>query len=252
MERYFLEIMFNGAPFHGWQEQSEVITVQSEIERALNTVLSDEERVKCMGCGRTDAGVHASQFFVHFSTAQFTRLGFNFVRSMNGVLPHEIAVKRVIKVNNTAHARFQAKSRTYVYKIHAFKDPFLRGRSHWCRNKLDLDKMNEAAALLLGKRDFSCFCKAGGDTNTMDCDLREARWEEVARGQYHFRITADRFLRNMVRAVVGTMLEIGNGNWEVDRIPVILASKDRSKAGTSVPACGLYLHEVLYDYIKPQ
>lgn len=251
MQRYFIEIVFDGTPFHGWQLQPEVITVQSEIERALNTLLSDEN-VRCMGCGRTDAGVHANQFFVHFDSEAFTRLGSTFVRNMNGVLPKEIGVRRVIPVNNSAHARYQAKSRTYVYKVHKDKDPFLSGRSYHLRSKLDVELMNQAAQLLLGRQDFSCFCKAGSDTKTMECEVREAVWEEVAPGQFHFTITADRFLRNMVRAVVGTLVEIGLSNWSVEKMNEILASKDRSEAGTSVPACGLYLNQVTYPYIKQE
>lgn len=250
MQRYFIEIAFDGTPFHGWQEQTNVITVQSEIERALNTVLDDEEVVKCMGCGRTDAGVHATQFYVHFSTAAFTRLGSRFVKSMNGILPKEISVLRVIQVNNTAHTRFHAKSRTYIYKVHNHKNPFLIKRSHLVWNKLDVDAMNQAAQLMIGRKDFSCFCKSGSDANTMICDLRHAEWTETGKGEFQFRITADRFLRNMVRAVVGTLLEVGVGNWPVEKLNEILESKDRSEAGSSVPAYGLYLNEVKYDYIK--
>lgn len=249
MQRYFIEIVFDGTPFHGWQEQPDVISVQSEIEKALNVLLPDDD-VKCVGCGRTDAGVHANQFFVHFDTEQFTRLGTSFVKSMNGILPAEIAVRRVVHVNNSAHARYHARSRTYIYKVHFQKDPFLLGRSHRVSGRLDLPAMNEAATLLLGERDFSCFCKAGSDTQTMICDLRHAEWSEISPNQIRFTITADRFLRNMVRAVVGTLLEVGNGTWQVEYMNELLESKDRGQAGTSVPACGLYLHEVKYPYIK--
>lgn len=250
LPRYFLEIAYNGTAYRGWQRQPDAPSVQAEVERALQFALH-KHKVNAIGCGRTDTGVHATRFFLHFDGPSDRVLDERFVYSLNSLLPDDIAVFRVISVPDDAHARFSATERGYCYRIHCHKDPFLQDRSHQLKPPLDVAAMNEACAVLIGQQDFSSFQKVGTDVKTSICDVREARWEEVPNG-YVFRIKADRFLRNMVRAIVGASVRIGKGHQSPSQMTAILAAKDRHAAGRSAPACGLYLEHVSYPFIAPE
>ena len=249
-QRYFIELAFNGDAYHGWQIQSNALTVQELLDKALSTLL--RRHTITVGCGRTDTGVHATQLFAHFDWEKPTRPmeECDFLHRLNALLPHDIAAKRLIAVPPNAHARFDAVKRSYEYHTHLFKDPFLHGRSWLLRDTPDVTAMNEAAAMLLPYRDFSCFSKSNTQVHTNNCQITHAEWRWVSDDRLVFHISANRFLRNMVRAIVGTLMEIGRG----DRLPAhmhtVIRSKDRSLAGTSVPACGLYLTEVEYPYIN--
>lgn len=254
--RYFLEIFYNGSAYHGWQVQQNAISVQEILNKALNTCLREE--IDTTGCGRTDTGVHAKQFFLHFDSTdlkpetlgeepfgQNSRL----LRSLNALLPYDIAVKRIIPVHTGAHARFDATMRSYEYHIHYEKDPFKHGCSWLLRDIPDIDLMNKAARIMMEYQDFSCFSKAHTQTFTNNCIISEADWRGTSDGLI-FTVSADRFLRNMVRAIVGTLVSIGYHEIGVEEIRRIIESKKRSNAGTSVPACGLYLTKVNYPYIS--
>lgn len=247
LPRYFLEIAFNGAAYRGWQRQPDAPSVQAEVERALQFALH-RHKVNAIGCGRTDTGVHASRYFLHFDGPSDCVLDDRFLYSLNSLLPDDIAVKRLLSVPDDAHARFSAMERGYCYRIHRVKDPFLTDRSHQLRPPLDVAAMNAGCAALIGKHDFSSFQKVGSDAKSALCDVREAHWTEVPNG-YRFRIKADRFLRNMVRAVVGTSMRIGKGQQPPAHMAEVLAAKDRHAAGRSAPACGLYLEHVVYPFI---
>lgn len=245
--KYFLEIAYNGTAYHGWQIQENAVSIQEKLNAALAILLRED--VETIGAGRTDAGVHAKQLYVHFSSASQTlKNPEKFIHSLNALLPFDISAKRLILVSNDAHARFDATQRSYEYHVHFQKDPFLHLFSWQLRDKPDIEKMNIAALELLGKQDFSCFSKSNTQVFTNNCDIKRAEW--VWEGErLIFHITADRFLRNMVRAIVGTLMEIGLGKKPVEHIKEVIRSMDRSKAGISVPACGLYLTEVAYPYI---
>ena len=248
MLRYFLEIAYKGTHYHGWQIQDNALSVQEKLNDALAILLRDP--VETIGAGRTDTGVHARQLYVHFdSDAKILREADRFVRSLNALLPHDIAALRLISVDNDAHARFDATKRSYEYRVHFRKDPFLQEFSWQIRDRPAIDQMNQAANFLLGKKDFSCFSKSNTQVFTNICDIHRAEWEPRGE-QLVFHISADRFLRNMVRAIVGTLMEIGLGKQPVEHIKEVIKSKNRSQAGTSVPACGLYLTEVVYPYIE--
>ncbi len=245
MARYFLQLSFNGKKFHGWQIQENAHTVQAEINGALKTLLGKE--TETTGCGRTDTGVHASKFFLHFDADEITREK-DFVYHLNCLLPFEIAIGKIIKVGEKAHARFDAISRTYQYFIHQAKNPFLNDFSFFLPDKVDLKKMNVAAATLMNHSDFSCFSKSNTQVKTNICKITSAFWSEKT-DQLVFEITADRFLRNMVRAIVGTLLEIGEGHISPDDFTAIIENQKRSGAGVSVPGHGLFLNDVTFSYI---
>ncbi len=247
-QRYFIELAYNGANYHGWQLQPNALTVQEVLNKALSTLL--RQPIATTGCGRTDTGVHAMQFFAHFDVEEPMVHGpwFAGLRSLNALLPHDIAVKRIIPVDVDAHARFDATLRAYQYHIHFHKDPFKNGLSWLLRDMPDMELMNQAAKLLMEYTDFSCFSKANTQVFTNNCKISRAEWVKTADGMV-FRISADRFLRNMVRAIVGTLLITGRGEMPPERIHDIIQSKDRSNAGTSVPACGLFLMEVIYPFL---
>jgi len=248
--RFFLEIAYDGSSYHGWQIQINAMSVQEKLNQALGTLLRKD--VETIGAGRTDTGVHAQQLFVHFD-ADRTGLvldGNKFVHSLNSLLPPDIAAYRLYEVSNDAHARFDAISRSYAYHTHFRKDPFKIKSSWLLRDIPDVDKMNAACQFLLGKQDFGCFSKTHTQVFTNICTIAHARWEWAAEGHLVFHITADRFLRNMVRAIVGTLLEIGLKDKDINYLEEVIASKNRSKAGASVPAHGLYLTEVVYPYIS--
>ncbi|HXI01219.1 MAG TPA: tRNA pseudouridine(38-40) synthase TruA [Sphingobacteriaceae bacterium] len=245
--RYFLEILYKGTSYHGWQIQKNAISVQEVVNKALKTYLREE--VDTIGCGRTDTGVHANQFFVHFDSSDNKIQNLTAMQSLNALLPHDIAVKRIIPVHADAHARFDATIRSYEYHIHQEKDPFKYGYSWLLRDIPDIELMNEAALIMMKYRDFSCFSKAHTQTFTNNCIISEAEWKKTVNGLV-FNISADRFLRNMVRAIVGTLLRIGYQEISMEDFGKIIESKNRSNAGASVPACGLYLTRVNYSYIK--
>lgn len=247
-KRFFLEIAYDGSAYHGWQTQPNAIAVQEKLDKALHTFL--REAVETVGAGRTDTGVHAKQLFVHFDSNHEKLISQpqRCVNSINALLPFDISVQRIITVDNDAHARFDATERSYEYHIHFQKNPFLINKSWLLRDIPDLEQMNLAAQKLIGTKDFECFSKSNTQVFTNICTITEAKWVKHDTGIV-FHITANRFLRNMVRAIVGTLLEVGVKGKPVTYIDDVLASKSRSQAGTSVPAHGLYLTKVAYTYI---
>lgn len=238
--RFFLEFSYDGGNYHGWQIQQNAHSVQEEIEKALSVIFQEETPV--VGAGRTDTGVHAEQMFVHVDLDLIPE---NFLWRINCILPKDIALHKFLPVKDSAHARFDAISRRYKYIISREKNVFMQNRSYYLHKDLDVKAMNTAASSMLGEQDFSCFSKAHTQTHTNLCEITEAEWEEEG-DLLVFYITANRFLRNMVRAIVGTLLEIGEGRIPPEGINEIIASKDRSKAGFSVPAQGLYLSSIKY------
>lgn len=251
-KRFFLELAYDGNKYHGWQIQPNAVTVQEVLDKALSILF--RQKVETVGCGRTDTGVHATQFFAHFdlniSDEKALEIATGkFHAGINALLPHEIAIKRFIAVAPEAHARFDATRRSYQYNIHHHKNPFKYNYSWLLKDNLNVGHMNEAAGILLTYTDFSCFSKSNTQVFTNNCKISTAYWETTDDGLI-FHITADRFLRNMVRAIVGTLIEVGKGKQSVNSIHQVIESKNRSQAGTSVPACGLYLTEIKYPYLN--
>lgn len=248
--RYFIELSYNGKNYHGWQIQPNAISVQEVLEQALSTIT--QQKIGVVGAGRTDAGVHATQIFAHFDIDQILDEQL-FVYKLNAVLPKSIVVETVFRVTDDSHARFHAVKRSYEYRIITKKDPFLHEYTHLIKLPLDVDKMNEAAKILLKYTNFKCFSKVKTEVHTFNCDVTHAEWNYVG-GQLIFSVSANRFLRNMVRAIVGTLLNVGLGKIEVASIHDIIKSEDRGAAGVSVPAQGLYLTKVEYPenivYVK--
>lgn len=245
--RYFLELSYNGNGFHGWQIQPNGHTVQQELTDKVSTLLRG--KVSIIGCGRTDTGVHASQYFAHFDAEGLPDGAETFLFKLNNMLHPHVAVQVVHPMIHNAHARFSARWRSYEYLIIKHKNPFHQGLSWRCVYPTDIALMNEAAAMLIGERDFGCFCKSHAANKTNICTVTEARWTEDEHF-LRFNITANRFLRNMVRAVAGTLVDIGRGRYVVGEMQRILDSGNRSEAGTSAPAQGLYLSKVVYpDHI---
>lgn len=240
--RYFITFAYRGTDFHGSQTQPNGNTVQAELEAAFATIL--REPIPLTFAGRTDAGVHAEKMVAHFDVAKAVPA--NLAGRLNNLLPDSIAVSDIQRVRDDAHARFDATARTYRYRITTKKDPF----SYQFRTRLgvipDFTAMNRASALLLGRQDFSSFCRTHTDVKTTICDVKEARWIQESETEYTFIITADRFLRNMVRAVVGTLFEVGKGKMTQDQFKAVIDSHDRCKAGHSAPAEGLSLVEIIY------
>lgn len=239
--RYFLEIAYNGEPYHGWQRQPNASSVQQEIEKALSTLL--RSKITITGAGRTDTGVHAKQLFAHFDHKNIDCNQLQF--RLNRFLPAAIAINTIVAVQPEAHSRFDALERSYEYHIVRSKDPFAVGKAYLMEKPLDLDAMEKATRILLGKQDFKCFSRSKTDVKTYICDIRHALW--ITDENYLiFSISADRFLRNMVRAIVGTLLDIGLGKMNVKQLESVLKSRSRSNAGPSVPGHGLYLTAVRY------
>jgi len=247
MQRYFIELSYNGTGYHGWQIQPNALTVQECLDKALSVYF--RQPVATLGCGRTDAGVHATQFYAHFDLAEPLTDASRSVAGINSLLPYDIALKRVFEVGPEAHARFDATQRAYHYHIHFHKDPFKLDRSWLYKGQLDIEAMNLAAATLTNYTDFSCFSKSNTQTFTNNCHITEAFFETTPEG-IRFTIRADRFLRNMVRAIVGTLVRIGKNEISPAQLKEIIESKNRSNAGQSVPACGLYLVSVIYPFVK--
>jgi tRNA pseudouridine38-40 synthase len=247
-QRFFIELAYNGTAYHGWQIQPNAMTVQQCLDKALTVFF--RQPVATLGCGRTDTGVHASQFFAHADLILGEGVTIDrSIAGINSLLPYDIAVKSIFKVDDHAHARFGATSRTYQYHLHFHKDPFKLNRSWLYKGQLDLERMNEAAKILQQYTDFSCFSKSNTQTFTNNCTITKALFEQTGDGLV-FTIQADRFLRNMVRAIVGTLVRVGAGEIPESEIRNIIESKNRSNAGQSVPACGLYLVHITYPFVK--
>lgn len=240
--RYFITLSYDGTAYHGWQIQPHSISVQEELHKALSTLL--RQPMEVVGAGRTDTGVHARKMVAHFDYGELDCS--QLVYKLNKILPRDIAVQKVELVADDMHARFSAKSRTYNYFVHLSKDPFRRAYSWQVYGEPDFDLMNRAAEVLMEYRDFTSFSKLNTDTKTNDCTITEAHWDRVGDGQWCFTISANRFLRNMVRAIVGTLLEVGRGRMTIEQLRQVIEAKDRCRAGDSVPGNALFLVEVEY------
>lgn len=251
--RYFIQLSYDGTGYHGWQVQPNGVSVQEVLQKALFTLLRQPTEVT--GAGRTDAGVHASMMVAHFdwpaahegeggeeAPLDCTQLTYK----LNRLLPPDVAVQAVRPVGPEMHARFSATRRTYHYYIHTRKDPFLRGYSWQVNVPLDFALMNEAAQVLLEYSDFTSFSKTGTDVKTNICQLTEARWEQLKPGEWRFTVSANRFLRNMVRAIVGTLVEVGRHRMTISQMRHAIEAKDRQRAGESVPGHALYLTNIEY------
>lgn len=243
MNRYFVAFAYDGTNYHGWQIQPNGNSVQEELQNALSTIL--RSTISVVGAGRTDAGVHARRMVAHFETEH----AFNcqqLVYKLNRLLPKDISVYEVYPVDSDMHARFSATRRVYHYYIHLNKNPFLRKYSCELHYNLDFELMNKAAKHLLEVKDFASFCKAHTDVKTTLCDVSEAVWVKDDENSWHFRISANRFLRNMVRAVVGTLLEVGRHRLSYEQFCEVVACGNRSSAGESMPGNALFLEDVNY------
>ena len=240
--RYFIEIAYNGKNYFGWQRQPKEMSVQQVIEESLSTLLRED--IKITGAGRTDAGVHAKQLFAHFDFEAINDTK-ALVFRINSFLPKDISVVNIFQVKDNAHARFDAVAREYEYVISLRKDPFSQDFAYQLNKIPDVDLMNKTAELLFNHIDFQCFSRSKTDVKTYNCVVSKARWELID-NKLTFTISADRFLRNMVRAIVGTLLDVGFGKTSAEDFQAILNSKNRSKAGASAPAHGLYLTKVKY------
>ena len=247
--RYFIEFAYDGKAYHGWQKQPNARSIQQTMEEAMSTLLRFQ--VQLVGAGRTDAGVHARQLYAHFDLESPVDEA-DLAHRLNAFLPEDIAVRRVFQVEANAHARFDALERTYEYRVVQQKDPFSYDWAHYVHLPLDEAAMNLACDELLKHTDFECFSKSNTDVKTYVCHLKYARWTREGE-LLVFTITADRFLRNMVRAIVGTLLDVGLGRSAPESVNTIIKSKDRGEAGVSVPAKGLYLTRILYpeNLVKP-
>ena len=246
--RYFIDLSYKGTSYHGWQIQPNAISIQEVLTKAFSTILREE--IDITGAGRTDTGVHALNYIAHFDSLN-PDLNNNesFVYKINSFLPRDIVIHSIHKVDNNAHARFDATSRTYKYYIHQKKDPFLQDTSYYYIHKLDVDLMNKAAKILFDYTDFTSFSKLHTDVKTNNCKILEAKWEKDDH-KFVFNITADRFLRNMVRAIVGTLLDIGRKKIDLEEFKNIIQQKNRSNAGVSAPAHGLFLIDIKYPENK--
>ena len=249
LQRYFLQLSYKGTAYHGWQTQPNALAIQEVLDKALLTYF--RKPIETLGCGRTDSGVHASLFYAHFdldvilSEIDIEKA----IKGINSLLPHDIAVEKMIAVAAHAHARFDATLRSYEYHIHFQKNPFKTEVSWLIRDDLDVEAMNTAAKIIMQYQDFGAFCKANADNHTNICSVIKSEWEIKPDG-INYHISANRFLRNMVRAIVGTLVEVGKGKIKPNAMHQIIQSQNRSIAGASVPACGLFLTDVQYPYIN--
>lgn len=241
--RRFIQLSYDGAAYHGWQKQPNARSVQQTLQEALSMLLQTD--IEVVGAGRTDAGVSARMMVAHFETSKACD-NEQLVYKLNKLLPHDIAVQRIWEVSDEMHARFSATSRTYHYYIHTRKDPFVRQYSWLVTFPLDFARMNEAASRLPDFDDFTSFSKVNTDTKTNLCNVTEARWTQEGENTWRFTITANRFLRNMVRAIVGTLIEVGRGRMTVDEFCQVIEQKNRCSAGDSVPGHALFLVDVSY------
>jgi len=246
MPRYFIQLAYNGTNFHGWQVQDNTpLTVQHILQEKMSMIIGHP--IEIVGCGRTDAGVHAKDYYAHFDSEKTDlHTDKNYVYKLNKVLPFEIAIKKILVVKDEANARFDATSRTYDYLIHRSKSPFLFSSSLYVFGDINFEAMNEAAAYLLTVEDFTSFSKVNTQTFTNNCNVTFAQWIKQNEDEYVFRITANRFLRNMVRAIVGTLLEVGKGKISLEEFKTIVNNKNRSDAGMSAAGHALYLTDIRY------
>ncbi|MEC7773550.1 MAG: tRNA pseudouridine(38-40) synthase TruA [Bacteroidota bacterium] len=243
--RYFIEFSYDGSLYHGFQKQLNAITVQEIMENGISTILRD--RIDIVSAGRTDTGVHAVNMFAHFDYDIKSKIEeSNFCHLLNRLLPADIVVIAIHKVKSDSHSRFDAISRTYNYYITDTKNPFNHKYRYYLSEELDYIMMNKASKILYEHQDFKCFSKSNTDVKTYNCKITNAEWVK-SEDDWKFIITSNRFLRNMVRAIVGTLIEIGRGKLEIDDLDKIIQSKDRRNAGYSVPAEGLFLKEIIYD-----
>jgi tRNA pseudouridine38-40 synthase len=246
LQRYFIQLSYNGTAYHGWQlQENTYLTVQQVLNQMLSRLLN--EPISIAGCGRTDAGVHASEYFAHFDST-INDLEINqdkWIFKFNHALPADIAIQKVIKVHEKSNARFDAVARTYQYIINRKKDPFQINKSCFLHGPINMEEMNKATKILFDHIDFSAFAKSNTQNLTNNCTIYKAEWKEE-NGFLIFTISANRFLRNMVRAIVGTLLDVGKGKITMEEFNKIIESKSRSKAGFSAHACGLYLTKVEY------
>lgn len=243
MKRYFIEISYNGTDYFGWQRQPNQISVQEVLESSLSRIHSNQA-IAIVGCGRTDTGVHAKQYFIHVDLDEKI-VDDQLIFKLNRMLPNSIVVHSIKKVDDQKHARFDAKKRTYRYFIHQKKDAFLNDFSWHMPIVIDIDKMNEAANSLIGEQDFTSLSKLHTDVKTNICTVYSASWVKDEK-QTYFEISADRFLRNMVRATVGTLIDVGIGKLNPQDVTTILEARDRQAASMSVPAHGLFLWKIEY------
>ena len=242
--RYMIWFSYDGTRYHGWQIQPNSVTVQSELQRCLSLLLRHD--VAVTGAGRTDTGVHARMMAAHFDEEQPLDTAL-LVKKLNGLLPYDIGVDRIEAVAPDVHARFSATSRTYRYYIHTSKNPFARQFSLEMHYQLDFDLMNEGGRVLMEYDDFGAFCKAGSDVKTTLCSVSHAQWHQTSSTEWYFEITANRFLRNMVRAVVGTLIEVGRGRMSLSDLRQVIEGGQRTRAGESMPAKALFLERVTYE-----
>ncbi len=261
--RYFISISYRGKNYSGWQIQNNAESIEEKLEKALSIQL--KEAIDVVGAGRTDAGVNASLFYAHFDTTSDELLlpenKTHIIYKVNAILPRDILVYDIFPVHSEAHARFDASSRSYKYYVHIGKEPFAAAHSHSVKYHLDVEKMNEATKYLIGTQDFSCFEKVNGGNATSICTLTYAKWEILENSKIYeknpyistlyleFTISANRFLRNMVRAIVGSLIEIGRGRREPEWIKELIESKNRCLSGQSVPGEALFLTDIVYPYI---
>jgi tRNA pseudouridine38-40 synthase len=241
--RYFIKLSFKGTNYHGWQVQPNAITVQQVLNEDLSLLLGED--VQVTGCGRTDTGVHARVFYAHLDSGQNLADDPELLFRINNKLPGDIAVQQIIPARGSAHARFDAISRTYEYHIHRRKEVFNKDQAHYVYGDLNFASMQQAGEMLKEYTDFTSFSKVDTDTRTNDCLIHLVQWD-ITEDNIIFTIQADRFLRNMVRAIVGTMLDLGFGRIDMDDFRHIIKSRNRSSAGTSAPAKGLFLTDVRY------
>lgn len=247
--RYFLELAYLGTNFHGWQIQQNANSIQAELQKALSLLL--REPIDVMGCGRTDTGVHASKFYAHFHVNELPFDAQKFCYKVNSIINNDIVVYNVFEVNQDDHARFSASMRAYQYNCHLKPSPFLQTTSYHLVKVPDLEKMNEAAQYLLMVDDFAAFCKANSDNHTTLCKLYKSEWV-LNNNQLVYYVSANRFLRNMVRSIVGTLLQVGYSKINFTDFKNIINKGNRSLAGESVPAHGLFLTDVKYPFINEQ
>ena len=243
--RYFIKLAYNGTAYHGWQIQPNASSVQETLNKAFSVLLHSD--INLMGAGRTDTGVHAREMYAHYDFENPFDIP-KLVYKLNSYLPKDIVIYDIFPVDSDAHTRFDATKRTYEYHINSYKDVFLQEKSWYLSQSLDIDLMNEAARLLFNHTDFQCFSKVNTDVNTFDCTIFEAYWKKED-NKLIFTISANRFLRNMVRSIVGTLVNIGLHKITLADFNTIIENKNRNKAGFSVPAHGLYLTKIEYPYI---
>lgn len=246
MGRYFMRLAYRGACFHGWQSQPNAVSIQEVVENAMSTVFRMD--IPIVGAGRTDTGVNARTMYAHFDYEGDLPEKSRLLVSLNRLVGKDIAIHDIFRVADDAHARFDATERTYKYFVSFKKTPFLYDLSWFCPSRLDLDSMNEAAGILLHTDDFTSFAKLHSDARTNICDVRKAGWSLEGESLAVFTISADRFLRNMVRAVVGTLVDVGRGKISIEDFRNIIDSRDRCSAGQSMPGEALFLWDIKYKF----